>query len=64
MLKDVTLKITPDLLRNANSSLIGHIGTHFDVMNREFPLEYTRREASVFDVSRIEGQIGVNDIDL
>ncbi len=64
MLKDVTWKTTPDLLRNANSSLIGHIGTHFDVMNKEFPLEYTRRDAFVFDVSGIEGEIGVNDIDL
>ena len=65
MLKDVTLKITPDLLRNANSSLIGHLGTHFDVMNKEFPLEYTKREAYVFDVSGIgNGEIGVNDIDL
>ena len=65
MRKDVTLKITPEMMRNANASLMGHLGTHFDVMNREFPLEYTEREAIIFDVSEIKGtEIDVDDIDL
>jgi len=69
MLIDITLKITPELSKeaqgNQDRSLVGHLGTHFDVMNREFPLEYTRRKGRVFDVSAIRGRdIGSEDIDL
>ena len=35
---------------------MGHLGTHFDVMDKEFPLEYTRWEGIVFDVSTIQGR--------
>ena len=69
MLIDITLKITPDMSKeaqgNQDRSLVGHLGTHFDVMNREFPLHYTRREGVVFDVSAIrEREISSSDIDL
>lgn len=69
MLIDITLKVTPQLAADAqshqNSSLVGHLGTHFDVMNKEFPLEYTRRDGIVFDVSAIRGRdICTSDIDL
>lgn len=53
MLFDLTLKLTPEM---ANAQGVrfdapaGHFGTHFDVMNKEFPLSYTRRDAIVFDV--------------
>lgn len=44
---DVTLEITPKMVQDAQGhdkkSLSGHLGTHFDVMNKEFPLEYTQR---------------------
>lgn len=57
MLVDITLKVTPDMIKDVpgsvNKSLAGHVGTHFDVMNKEFPLEYTRRKGIVFDVSSI-----------
>ena len=47
MLIDITLKITPkmvtDVQGNEKKALVGHLGTHFDVMNKEFPLEYTKR---------------------
>ena len=44
---------------------MGHLGTHFDVMDKEFPLEYTRRKAVIFDVSNIRGRdIALADIDL
>ncbi len=60
MLIDITLKVTPELSREAQSnqdrSLVGHLGTHFDVMDKEFPLEYTRRNGLVFDVSAIRGR--------
>lgn len=69
MLLDITLRVTPDMLNtaweNTAKSLVGHLGTHFDVMDKEFPLEYTRRRGIVFDVSHIRDRdIGVDDIAL
>ena len=69
MLIDITLKITPkvvtDAQGNEKKALAGHLGTHFDVMNKEFPLEYTRRRAVVFDVSAVKDRdIDVADIEL
>ena len=58
MLIDITLKITPQMVKNApgneKQSLTGHLGTHFDVMNKEFPLAYTKRAGVVFDVSSVK----------
>jgi kynurenine formamidase len=46
------------------SSRSGHLGTHFDVMDKIFPLEYLRRNALVFDVSAVgDRDIEVADID-
>lgn len=57
MLMDITLKITPQMVKqapeNGNRALTGHLGTHFDVMNKEFPLAYTQRKGIVFDVSSV-----------
>lgn len=69
MLIDITLKLTPELIANAQENLrkasAGHLGTHFDVMNKEFPLEYTKRKGVFFDVSDIKGRdIDICDIDL
>lgn len=69
MLTDITLRVTPDMLdaawENTAKSLVGHLGTHFDVMDKEFPLEYTRRKAVAFDVSHIRGRdVEITDIDL
>lgn len=69
MLIDVTLKITHQMLtaalENKNPALIGHVGTHFDVMNKEFPLAYTKRKGIVFDVRNVSGRdIDLKDIDL
>ena len=69
MLIDITLNVTPKLASDAtekqDKSLVGHLGTHFDVMNKAFPLEYTRRRGVVFDVSSVRGRdIAVQDIDL
>lgn len=69
MLIDITLKITPKMAseaqENQDKSLVGHLGTHFDVMNQEFPLAYTRRPGVVFDVSAIRGRdIDCDDIRL
>ena len=69
MFIDVTLKITPKMVTDAQGnekkSLVGHLGTHFDVMNKEFPIEYVERKGIVFDVSEItDRDINENDIDL
>lgn len=45
--------------------LAGHLGTHFDVMNKEFPLEYTKRRGVIFDVSHtVDRDIEISDIDI
>lgn len=69
MLIDITLKITPEMMKpsqgNENKALVGHLGTHFDVMDKEFPIEYTERNGIVFDVSNVSGrEIERSDIDL
>lgn len=66
---DITLKITPEMLMdaqgNGKKALIGHLGTHFDVMDKEFPLDYTECSAVVFDVSGVkERDIDQADVDL
>ena len=69
MLIDITLKITPKMVTDAQGNekkaLVGHLGTHFDVMNKEFPLEYTKRNGLIFDVSTVEDRdIDIEDISL
>lgn len=69
MMIDITLQVTPAMLQtawaNTSKSLVGHLGTHFDVMDKEFPLKYTELEAVVFDVSSIRDRdIDVSDINL
>lgn len=68
MLIDITLKITSKITRDhvtLKPELAGHMGTHFDVMNKEFPLEYTERKGIVFDVRQIiDRDIEISDIDI
>ncbi len=69
MLIDLTLQVTEQMIDNAHANEIksfsGHLGTHFDVMNKTFPLEYVRRKAVVFDVSAVNGrEIDLGDIDI
>ena len=66
---DITLKITPKMVTDAQGNekkaLVGHLGTHFDVMNKEFPLEYKKRNGIVFDVSSVKNrEIDIADIDM
>jgi len=43
----------------------GHLGTHFDVMNKEFPLSYIKRDGIAFDVSNVKDRdIKIEDIDI
>ena len=69
MYYDLTLKITPELRKDANGndrfSLIGHLGTHFDIMDKEFPMNYLRLPAIFFNVSKIRNkEICKDDIDI
>lgn len=69
MLIDLTLRITPkmvaDAQKNEKMALVGHLGTHFDVRNKEFPLDYTQRRGIVFDVSGVTGRdISSEDVNL
>lgn len=67
MLIDLTMKLEPEIIgfddKEKAKRLFGHWGTHFDVMNQAFPLEYTERKGIVFDVREIaEREIGAADI--
>lgn len=57
MTVDITYQLTREQLTEAmthpNEGIVGHAGTHFDVMDKEFPLEYTQRRGIVFDVSAV-----------
>ncbi len=69
MLIDITLKITPKMTADAQDNekitLSGHLGTHFDVMDKEFPLEYTARQGIVLDVSSVKARdITLSDVDM
>lgn len=69
MFIDLTTLITPKMVTDAQGNekkaLVGHLGTHFDVMNKEFPIEYVERNAIVFDVSTVKGRdIDNSDIDI
>ncbi len=69
MLIDLSVKVTKssnkDALDNEKIVSFGHLGTHFDVMNKEFPLEFTKRKGIVFDVSKILNRdIDISDIDI
>lgn len=67
---DITTTVSSELLARAHKNLElafnGHVGTHFDVMDKEFPLEYMDLEAIVFDVAEgaSKEEITVDDISL
>ena len=57
MFIDLSIEVTKFARKEAseNEKMVsfGHLGTHFDVMNKEFPISYIRREAVAFDVSTV-----------
>ncbi len=67
---DITTSVSAELLQRAQKNLRlafnGHVGTHFDVINKEFPLEYLDLDAIVFEVAEYaeKEEIGKDDIDL
>lgn len=70
MVIDLTTVVTQEIMKyayevNPAKASFGHLGTHFDVMNKKFPIEFTEREGIIFDISNISDRdIEVNDIDL
>lgn len=69
MLIDLSVKVSKFARKEAtdNEKMVsfGHLGTHFDVMNKEFPIAYTKRKGVVFDVSgNINEDIDLSDDDL
>lgn len=71
---DLTLEISKEVLSSSLKKAInedktfgsiGHIGTHFDIMDKEFPLDYINRTGKIFNVSHIRNsEISLKDIDL
>lgn len=66
---DITLKVSPKSAGDAKDNLAkawsGHIGTHFDVMNKVFPVDYMELPAVAFDVTRRgNAEIQLDDIDI
>lgn len=67
---DLTYPVSNEIINEAktNEKMIfsGHVGTHFDVMNKNFPMTYTELPGVAFDVSNIslENDIICEDIAL
>ncbi len=65
---DLTLRVNPaDHLGSERYRFLdaGHLGTHFDVMNKDFPPHNLERPAVVFDVKAARDRnIQIGDIDL
>ena len=62
----INLETADKAKENLEKAKGGHLGTHFDVMNKEFPLAYMEREAVVFDVAECgtERDITLDDINV
>ena len=60
---DLALPLAKDMEQKAELS--GHVGTHFDVMDKTFPVEYSILHGIIFDVSsRGSEEIGIDDVPL
>ena len=66
---DLTYKISKDSVpanimeRIKGLFEMGHLGTHFDVMDKQFPLEYFERKGKIVDVSHIrDREITIEDL--
>ena len=71
---DLTYQLTKEKMDSWTTSMnakdkglmsIGHMGTHFDTMNKEFTLDLTELNGIVFDVSKnSERDIEISDIEI
>lgn len=68
MFIDLTVRVTRELQKfageNEKKANFGHLGTHFDVMDKEFPIDNFRKEAIMFHVQEAGQQrdIEISDI--
>jgi kynurenine formamidase len=64
MLIDLTVTIDKQSIAGVTvPNKLGHLGTHFDVMDKEFPLEYLKRVGRLVDVSAIRSrEVEASDI--
>ncbi len=57
MIIDLTVKVKQEIWHKISGSgkvpTFGHIGTHFDVMDKEFPLEYLKTNGKIIDLQGI-----------
>jgi len=65
---DLTVSVSKEtwneIFKNEKMTAFGHVGTHFDVKNKEFSLDNTIRNGKIFDVKSItDRDIEINDID-
>ena len=66
---DLTVEVKKEkweeIFTNEKMVALGHLGTHFDVMNKTFQIDYSRRTGMVFDVSSISDRdIELEDISM
>ena len=69
MLVDLSIPVTEFTIKDASDyeriTAFGHIGTHIDIMDKQFPLTYIKRNAIVFNVRGIyERDIDIQDVDV
>jgi kynurenine formamidase len=64
MIIDLTAKIKrEDFISDHPLIKSGHIGTHFDVMDKEFPIENVKRSGKIIDISNIKDrEVQIDDI--
>ena len=65
---DLTIEVNKEILQEAlgNEKMVsfGHQGTHFDTMDKIFPINFALRNAVVFDVSAVQnGEIGLQHLE-
>ena len=70
---DLTYQLTKEKIENYSQKFsdrdkglvaTGHLGTHFDVMGKNFPLDYTERNGIIFDVRKIDDEIKISDVEI
>ncbi len=69
---DLSVKVEKTMVEALTSQTIkqdidktGHVGTHFDVMNKAFPIKNIITQGRIFDISHIkEDEVETEDLDL
>ena len=64
MLIDLTVTVDKHVVAGLTvPTKLGHLGTHFDVMNQEFPLECVKRVGRLLDITSIKNrEVGLGDL--